>query len=134
MSGIQTPSSRRVDSVEIHMKRTPRAHVVAGEAQLREDRHAARAANGGLHLYHTQCTRRSEKSAQMQWRVRALCEPWCSTGHVHWPRKQSAALVPQVVITRTHTMAWTALPVQARFELGICQPLLTKPTDGEFET
>ncbi len=25
-----------------------------------------------LDLYHTQCTRNSEKSAQMQWRVRAL--------------------------------------------------------------
>ena len=30
-------------------------------------------------LHHTQCKRHSEKSAEMQWRVRALCEPWSMT-------------------------------------------------------
>ena len=28
-----------------------------------------------IDLQHTRCSRHSEKSAQMQWRVRALCEP-----------------------------------------------------------
>ena len=28
-----------------------------------------------IRLHHTQCTRHGEKSAEMQWRVRALCEP-----------------------------------------------------------
>mgnify|MGYP001974337240 CR=1 FL=1 len=30
---------------------------------------------GSIDLQHTRCSRHSEKSAQMQWRVRALCEP-----------------------------------------------------------
>jgi hypothetical protein len=43
--------------------------------------------SGESDLYHTQSTRRSEKTARMQWRVRALCEPWRQTvklGIIEW--------------------------------------------------